>query len=178
MNAINAMNAITTTCPECGAQWDDMTCADYFQELLALDHQDVHPFGRFHGLNVSCYLLQHPSEIPEGQQDQIGSLWQMLTVYLSGGIEAVNDLERLQDAGGVPSFDAPVAGSRGAVRFSSDAPIPVPERSHAPSITIGDVAATDPNDPSRGLFPIAGYEDRMHLWVLTIAAERGLGAAA
>ncbi|HIW90048.1 MAG TPA: hypothetical protein H9870_00025 [Candidatus Corynebacterium avicola] len=153
------------TCPECGAEWNGTTCTEYFHELLALDHQRVQPFGRFHGLNVACYLLQHPSKVPKGQQ--LGPLWQMLTVYLSGGIEAVNDLERQLVAGGVPSFDAPVADD-----------IPVPVRSRMPSITIRDVAAENESDPARELFPAAGYEDRMHLWVLSIAAERGLGAAA
>lgn len=169
--------ANAATCSECGATWNTTTCTDYFHELLALDHQRIQPFGRFHGLNVACYLLQHPSAIAEGQQRHLGALWQMITVYLSGGIEAVNDLEHQRMVGGVPSYDSPIdSGSSGASESSgsSGSEIPVPPRTRKPSITIKDVAT----DGAGGMFPVGGYEDRMHLWVLSIATERGLASAA
>ncbi|MGO1948209.1 MAG: DUF5946 family protein [Mycobacteriaceae bacterium] len=169
----------TTTCPECGAGWENTTCTGYFHELLALDHQRLQPWGRFHGLNVACYLLQHPSQLDGARQhDQLGALWQMLTVYLTEGIDGVNALERQRVEGGIPSFDAPSG-------------ISVPERVRTPSVTIKDVAAervgvatvgaapgTTPGADTGpgGMFPARGFEDRMHLWVLSIAAERGLGS--
>lgn len=169
-NPRNSRNPAVTTCPECGAQQGTTTtCSGYFHELLALDLQRGQPYRRYHELNVACYLLQHPSAIAEGRHHHLGTLWQMVTVYLSGGIESVNVLARQRAAGSIPSYDDPPA---------SGSDVPVPPQTKLPSITIRDVAAEDPANPGGGLFPVSGYEDRMHLWVLSIAAERGLGSAA
>lgn len=57
---------IVDACPECGATGRFGSCEQMFQALLALDHQRLQPWGEFHGLNVACYLLQHPSQAPHG----------------------------------------------------------------------------------------------------------------
>lgn len=141
----------TTTCPECGAVWEGSTCTDHFHKLLALDHRRLQPWGRYHGLNVACFLLQHPS-----QADDLGTPWRLIAVFLTDGIEGVNALEERLVAGDLPSFD------------NLAEPVSVPDRVRTASVTIGDVIGVSAR----------GYEERMQLWALSIAAERGHASAA
>ncbi|MGO4860282.1 DUF5946 family protein [Arthrobacter sp. 2MCAF14] len=140
----------TASCIECGASGRLGNCGDLFHALLALDHQRLQPWGRFHGLNVACFLLQHPSQVPTGAS---GGLWQMITTFLAGGVDAVNQLEsdrvRSNRRGGRPPlvFESP------------------PSRTSAPSVTIEDVSVD-------GSFPASGYERRMLEWASSIAGEK------
>jgi len=56
-----------TTCPECGAPWQDSrTCQDDFHQMLYWENE-VPENGEVHHLMVLCYHLQHPSLYsPEG----------------------------------------------------------------------------------------------------------------
>ncbi len=49
-------------CPDCGARYGDGgdSCARRFDELLALDHSHVEPWGSRHALAFGVYALQHP----------------------------------------------------------------------------------------------------------------------
>ncbi|MFD6697935.1 MULTISPECIES: DUF5946 family protein [unclassified Microbacterium] len=138
------------SCIECGASGCLGNCGDLFHALLALDHQRLQPWGRFHGLNVACFLLQHPSQAPAGASD---GLWQMVTTFLAGGLDAVNQLES----------DRVRSNRRGR-----KPPLVVespPPRTSAPSVTIEDVSVD-------GSFPASGYESRMFEWASSIAEER------
>lgn len=195
-----------TACPDCGAEWDTVTCTGLYHELLALDHARVQPFGRFHGLNVACYLLQHPAAVPEGQRRHLGALWEMVTVYLSGGIGALHHFERCRVAGTDPRMNpgmdpgmtSGVSGgvsaglATGPATGAAAGTPALPPRVRMSPITIRDVAVVSPGSagstgstrsagPGESAgpgvarhFPAAGFEDRMHLWALAIAAERGL----
>ena len=57
------MTVAGSRCPECGAAGGGGSCLAQFHALLALDHQRLQPWGRYHGLNVACFLLQHPSTV-------------------------------------------------------------------------------------------------------------------
>ena len=139
-----------TECTECGGSGRLGTCAELFDALLALDLQRLQPWGRFHGLNVACYLLQHPSRTPDSALD---GHWHMVTVFLADGLDAMNALQ----AGLVR------ANRHGARPWSAfDSP---PARSAAATVTIEDTSLD-------GTFPAVGYVQRMLDWARSVEAER------
>lgn len=137
-------------CAECGASGRFGTCAMLFHRLLALDHQRLQPWGRFHGLNLVCFLLQHPTQTSAAEAD---GQWPLVSSYLSGGIDALHRLEADR-----------VASSRrgGKPWIGVD---PAPRRTSSPVFTIEDVSVD-------GSFPASGYEGRMSAWASSIARER------
>lgn len=137
-------------CAECGAGSESETCTELFLALLALDHQRLAPWGRFHGLNVACFYLQHPSTMTVAA---LSGQWQTLTSYLQGGIEAVDQLAAMRVR----------QNRRGQLEFLDLHP--PPERLWPATVTIKDVAVD-------GTFPASGYEDRMRSWAQSIASER------
>lgn len=141
-------------CPECGASRRLGDCRDVFHALLALDHQRLQPWGRFHGLNVACYFLQHPTDV---SSSVLGGQWHVVTTYLAGGIQAANDLEATW-----------VRSNRRGTPHAAALPA-APARIAPPTWTIEDVAVD-------GTFPRQGYEQRMHEWSHSIASERGADA--
>lgn len=142
-------------CAQCGALGRFGTCAELFHVLLALDHQRLQPWGRFHGINVACYFLQHPSGVAPAV---LGGQWRLLTTFLDAGLDAVVRLEAEW-----------VRSNRG--RFTHDGGYPPPP----PTLMRGDW--TIEGVSLDGTFPAEGYEDRMSAWVHAIAAERGAGTA-
>jgi hypothetical protein len=139
-----------TECAECGASGRLGTCAELFDAPLALDLQRLQPWGRFHGLNVACYLLQHPSRTPASALD---GHWHMLTLFLTEGLDAMNALQ----AGLVR------ANRHGARPWSAFDPPPA--RSVAATMTIEDTSLD-------GTFPAAGHEQRMLDGARSVEAER------
>jgi hypothetical protein len=141
-----------TVCAECGASGRLGTCAELFHALLALDLQRLQPWGRFHGLNVACYLLQHRSEPLASALD---GHWHIVTVFLADGLDAMNALQaelvRANRHGARPwnAFDPP------------------PAHSAAATVTIEDTSLD-------GTFPAAGYEQRMLGWARSVETEYAL----
>ena len=140
---------------QCGASGRLASCIDLFHSLLALDHQRLQPWGSYHGLNVACFGLQHPSGASEkvlnGQRE-------MVMTFLADGLDAVHAREA-----------ALVRANRhGKQRLRKAGPPPAvlpATPSHGPAVTIEDVAVD-------GTFPADGYEQRMHAWARSIADDR------
>jgi Family of unknown function (DUF5946) len=118
--------------------------------VLALDLQRLQPWGRFHGLNVACYLLQHPSRTPASALD---GHWHMVTLFLAEGLYAMNALQA----------SLVRANRHGARPWGAFDPPPV--RSAAATVTIEDTSLD-------GTFPAAGYEQRMLDWARSVETER------
>ena len=55
-------------CDECGAPTNEVTCAELFDRLLALDHSRRQPWGSLHGEAVACYFAQH-TNAPRAPRD-------------------------------------------------------------------------------------------------------------
>lgn len=142
-------------CLQCGASGRFGTCTELFHRLLALDHERRQPWGVFHGLNLVCFLLQHPEQ--SSATDTAGQ-WQLLTAYVSGGLEALHHLESQRVQAGRRG-DRPWIGIEPAPpRISSP-------RDHDRGVTIEDVSVD-------GSFPAPGYADRMAAWATAISLER------
>lgn len=138
-------------CQECGASGRLGACQTLLDRLLALDHERRQPWGAFHGLNVACFLLQHPSAMPAASND--GALWQLVTAFLDEGLEGAGRIEAAR-------VRANRRGGRPWTLLD-----PAPRRRRPPTTTIEDVA-------DDGTFPAAGYEERMRAWAASIVAER------
>jgi hypothetical protein len=56
----------TSECAECGARYSSAadSCANRFDQLLALDHSRREPWGSRHGQAFAAFVLQHPSRHP------------------------------------------------------------------------------------------------------------------
>jgi hypothetical protein len=136
-------------CAKCGAPMDARSCDELFHALLALDHSRQAPWGPLHGVSVSCFLLQHPSQLPA---DDGAMAWALLHAYLEGGLDEVIRLVGQARRGnshrvkGRPSQDV-----REAALPQRDAP---PSRF---SITIHDVAVD-------GTFPASQFTERVRAW--------------
>ncbi len=126
------------------------SCEDLFHVLLALDHQRLAPWGPLHGVNVACYYLQHPSTVPTNTAD---GQWTMIEAYSTGGLEAVNQIQRRR-----------VAQNRRGL-FKPDDATRAPARMHPPRFTIEDLSVD-------GSFPARGYAARMNTWVSSVLSER------
>jgi hypothetical protein len=144
------MTKATAACAECGASGRLGACIGLFYALLALDHERKQPWGRFHGVNVACFMLQHPSMTSSSAH---GGQWQIVATFLSGGLGAANALEAAH-------VEANRRGKR--LWMTVDAPS---APSTAPTVTIEDVAVD-------GTFPAIGYEDRVHAWASAVVAQR------
>ncbi|WP_309109960.1 DUF5946 family protein [Saccharothrix sp.] len=132
------------SCPECGTT---EPCEELFHAVLALDHSRRPPWGPLHGVTVACYLLQHPSRLPEGHR---GPPRELLRAYVDGGLRAVTALtgaRRRANRGRGPSHVSTALGP--------------PPTGFA--VTIGDVAAG-------GTFPAEGFADRVRAWAAATAA--------
>ena len=147
------MTVAGSRCPECGAAGGGGSCLAQFHALLALDHQRLQPWGRYHGLNVACFLLQHPSTVTT---TVLGGQWEMVAAHLDGGLPALEQVQtdRVRRNRGT---------NEGVLRF----PAP-PVRVREPSVTIADVSVD-------GTFPAEGYAARMRSWAESIALEREQG---
>lgn len=137
-------------CEDCDATGRFGSCEDLFHMLLALDHQRLTPWGPHHGLNVSCYYLQHPSTAPG---NTAGGQWALVKAYRVGGLEAVNQIARKS-----------VSQNRQGL-FEPDDVTRVPARTHRPHFTIEHLSVN-------GTFPAQGYEERMTKWVSSVLSER------
>ncbi|BDM74707.1 hypothetical protein HEK616_81940 (plasmid) [Streptomyces nigrescens] len=136
-------------CAECGVPMNSRSCDDLFQALLALDHARQEPWGPLHGVSVSCFLLQHPSQLPA---DDGAMAWTLLHAYLEGGLDEVNQLvdqARLGNSHRVKNIPPRVV--RDVAPPRRDAP---PSRF---SVTIEDVAVD-------GTFPAEGFAERVKAW--------------
>jgi hypothetical protein len=136
-------------CAECGATGRFGGCAQLFQVLLAMDHQRLQPFGAFHGLNVACYLLQHPSQAKDGVDAEHVEL---VATFLEGGLASAQ--RRVRER----------------VRLNRQQQLPaslraVPPRVHRPTSTIEDLSVD-------GTFPAEGYAERMERWADSVTRER------
>jgi hypothetical protein len=147
MDMVDRMSHQGMPCPHCGASGRFGSCADLFGALLALDHERRQPWGRFHSLNVACYLLQHPAEASESV---LAGQWQIVRTFLDGGLDAVEELTR-----------ARVRSNRDARPPAPPTPAPKAPDRH-PEVTIEDVAVD-------GTFPAEGYEARMRRWAESVA---------
>lgn len=116
---------MSTPCPQCGALLADATasCEEQFDELLALDHSRVQPWGSRHGLAFSTFAMQHP----DGRTvAQLTACWIMLyrvwiesdnRAKLAASMRSRQDLPPSE--WGVPPLPAvPAAGTRYAVTIA------------------------------------------------------------
>lgn len=147
LDMVDPMSHQQSPCLECGASGRFGTCADLFGALLALDHERRQPWGRFHSVNVACYLLQHPSQASESVR---AGQWQVVGTFLDGGLDAVDRLTTAR------------------VRANRDgrpplAPTPAPPAGDGrPDVTIEDVSVD-------GTFPAEDYGARMLRWAQSVA---------
>ncbi|QGG97166.1 hypothetical protein GH723_16720 [Actinomarinicola tropica] len=65
---------------------DEVSCAELFDRLLALDHERREPWGPLHGEAVACYFAQHPNA-PRAPRDT-GPLLDRLRRFVGDGVEA------------------------------------------------------------------------------------------
>lgn len=137
-------------CEDCQATGRFGRCEELFHTLLALDHQRLAPWGEYHGLNVACYYLQHPSTAPA---DAAGGQWTLVEAFRDGGLEAVHRLETQR-----------VAQNRMG-RFVAEGATGLPERTQPARYTIEDLSVD-------GSFPAEGCEHRMAQWISSVLAER------
>ncbi|PXY28907.1 hypothetical protein DI005_23395 [Prauserella sp. PE36] len=143
-----------TRCPECGAPAGPRSCQELFDAVLALDHSRRPPWGPLHGVTVACFLLQHPSRLPETARS---GPWAMVHSYLDGGLAAVTRLtERARNANS--------HRNRGARRAGTVPGVPAPPLTAPPTafdVTIADVAGD-------GTFPADGFPERVTDWARAI----------
>ena len=71
-------------CPDCGATWkNDITCQDYFHQMLAWEFDNPQMDYNVHHLMVLSYYLQHPGLYsPEGLKGAV----QLLVDVLESGL--------------------------------------------------------------------------------------------
>ncbi|GAB3723883.1 DUF5946 family protein [Nocardiopsis oceani] len=140
------------TCSECGAH-SATPCAELFHRLLALDHSRQEPWGPLHGAAVACYLLQHPSLLPQG--GHVVPL-ELLRTHVEDGAAAARRLtERSRRANS--------HRVRGRERSAPDS---LPEAPAGFTFTIAG-ASED------GGFPAEGHPERVRAWAeSTLAAWR------
>ena len=138
------------TCPECGAH-SATPCEELFHRLLALDHSRQEPWGPLHGATVACYLLQHPSALPQGGHD---FPLELLRVHVENGAEASRRLtERSRRANSHRVRDREQA-----------APASSPEAPAGFRFTIAETSED-------GGFPAEGHPERVRAWAeSTLAA--------
>ena len=143
------------TCDECGAATAIKPCAEHFSELIALDLSRIQPFAEHHGLNVACYLLQHPSRSPESA---LPVQWLAVTTFVHEGLDAMRRLQqRAVERNSHRKSQAP---------YADIAPAD-PDRPTAPfSVGIEDVSVD-------GTFPADGYQLRMRLWAEAVVGPKG-----
>lgn len=70
-------------CPECFARYATASdsCASRFEQLLALDHSRVEPWGSRHGQAFAAFALQHPMR----HRASLDAAWTLLNhIYLLG----------------------------------------------------------------------------------------------
>ena len=69
----------TNQCPDCGARYETGadSCANRFNELLALDHSRREPWGSRHGQAFATFALQHPSRYPASLDAAWGVLYRL-----------------------------------------------------------------------------------------------------
>jgi hypothetical protein len=142
-------------CRECGASGRWGSCEELFLTLLALDHERKQPWGRYHALNVACYLLQHPSRATESV---LAGQWRMIHAFLSNGLEAVD--------GEVARAVRENGHRRDGRRLTAGAREHAPAPAVMPETTIESVSVD-------GSFPALGYEQRMVRWAAATADSRG-----
>ncbi|MFE0377988.1 DUF5946 family protein [Streptomyces inhibens] len=136
-------------CAECGAPMDPRSCDELFDALLALDHSRQAPWGPLHGVSVSCFLLQHPSRLPDDDGAMARAL---LRAYLEGGLDEANQLVGQARRGNSHRVKGrPSRVVRDAALPHRDAP-----RSRF-SVTIEDVAVD-------GTFPSTEFAERVKAW--------------
>ncbi|MDH6228450.1 DUF5946 family protein [Streptomyces sp. MJP52] len=136
------------SCAECGAPAGPRSCGELFDVLLALDHSRRAPWGPLHGVSVSCFLLQHPSRLP----DDGATAREILHAYLEGGLDEVNRLVgRARRGNSHRVRGRPSPGVRDPALPHRDAP-----RSRF-SVTVHDVAVD-------GTFPSPDFTDRVKAW--------------
>ena len=117
-----------------------------FLRTAPLDLTRIQPFAAHHGLNVACYMLQHPSLCAASA---VPVQWLAATTFVRDGLDAMRRLQ--QHAVERNSH----RNSQGP--YADVAPID-PERPTAPfSLGIEDVSVD-------GTFPTDGYELRMRRW--------------
>lgn len=135
-----------STCDECGATTAIKPCAEHFSELLALDLSRIQPYAAHHGLNVACYMLQHPSLCAN---NALPVQWLAASTFVHEGLDAMRRLQ--QHAVGRNNHRNVQAPYPGIAPVS-------PERPAAPfSVGIEDVSLD-------GTFPADGYEHRVRRW--------------
>lgn len=148
---------VTDRCDECGAITNEWSCAELFHKLLALDHQRAQPWAAFHGVNVACYMLQHPSALNPHHQ---GAQLKLVSVFCDAGL---NGLRRLTDTARVRnSHRAPRPNADPRLEPADD-PVPVAPRNPTFSTTIQDVAID-------GTFPADGFAQRVKKWAHAVRA--------
>ncbi len=142
------------SCPECSARPAGGThdCDDLFGRLLAREFADG-PLGRWHGITVPCFFLQHPSRQPAASRP---FHWATLAWFVRDGLPGVEgwwrrNRERNSHRSG---------GRRPTV---ADVPADLPAFPGGPSptayrVTIADVATSDLS------FPLLGHEQRVVEW--------------
>lgn len=134
------------TCAQCGAV-SDTACEELFQRLLALDHSRQEPWGPLHGVAVTCYRLQHPASLAEG--DHV-FLLELLRTHVTDGAEASRKLtERSRRA-----------NSHRVRQRKHTAPVPRADAPNGFAFTITE-AAVD------GSFPAEGHPERVRTWATT-----------
>ncbi len=145
-----APEVAVTRCPECGAPARPHSCEDLFGAVLALDHSRREPWGPLHSVTVSCYLLQHPSRLPEAARARP---WAVLHTYLDGGLPAVTRL-----AEGARRANSHCGrGVQPSEAFPGSPPPPLTTPPTAFSVTVNDVAHD-------GTFPADGFPERVTAW--------------
>lgn len=157
--ACRTTEVAVTRCPECGAPARPHSCEDLFGTVLALDHSRRAPWGPLHSVTVSCFLLQHPSRLPEAARARP---WGVLHTYLDGGLPAVTRLtERARRANSHRGRDG-----RPPAAVPGFPPPPVTAPPAAFGVTIDDVAHD-------GTFPADGFPERVTAWAEAVVSAWG-----
>jgi hypothetical protein len=118
--------------------------------LLALDHQREQPWASFHGINVACYVLQHPSTTKPSHLTAQRKLVAAFCDDGLAGVHALTDTARARN-----SHRAPAKAVDPFDTADEALPATAPPRTY--TTTIHDVAVD-------GTFPADGYAERVAAW--------------
>ena len=133
-------------CPQCGAGslGAPGACRRRFDQLLALDHSRIEPWGSRHGLVFAAYALQHPSDFPRAVLER--SWLALFRIYVRGDRPArVFAALRSRPSTSAGEWDVPLLRAG-------------PQAHAQPQRTIADLAPSE----------IEGYGERVDRWCRSV----------
>jgi hypothetical protein len=134
-----------TSCPECGAVEDGMSCRDRLGLIVAWEAQD-RELGAEHFLSVASFNLQHPSAFTDAAREKLRALF---IAHLDEGMPIAEVRRQMS------------AFADGSVRVARDSAFRNVERRTWP-MTIANVAIAD--QPQ-------GAAERVRAWARSVRAE-------